>query len=154
MAQGPLKPGPAPVTSSNLRIKKIAVNTDSVLLDTTSIIPSSFKITGVDTSAYALDFIKAVLHWKTKPASDSVIILYRAFPYRFNAVAQHLSYDSILKKSYLAPYVFVNDNAETANLFDFGNIQYNGSFGRAISFGNSPQSPCNPHFGGKGARRG
>ena len=49
-----------------------------------------------------------------------------------------MSYDSIAKNFYIRAFEFGKDNETTAaNLFDFGNIQYNGSFGRAMSFGNN-----------------
>src|SRR5438309_9280517 len=132
---------------SNLRIKKISLKKDSLELDTLSIVPSSFLIPGTDTSAYRLDFVKAMLHWRTKPQADSITVVYRVFPYRLNSLVQRLSYDSVLSRSYLTPFEF-NDGSSTASrgLFDFGNLQYNGSFGRSISFGNSQDAVVNSNF--------
>lgn len=132
---------------SNLRTKKIAITGDSILLDSLSIIPKTFTSNEVDTSAYRLDFVNAVLYWKTKPALDSISLIYRVFPNKLNAVVQRYSYDSIIKNLYIKPFVF-NNNEETASkgLFDFGNIQYNGSFGRALSFGNNQDAVVNSNF--------
>lgn len=132
---------------SNLRYKKIPVKGDSVLLDTVSIIPNTFSLKGFDTADYRLDFVRSVLYWNKRPLMDSVTIRYRVFPYRLNAVVQHLSYDSILNNVYLRPYEFnPNENAAGKGLFDFGNIQYNGSFGRELSFGNSQDAVVNSNF--------
>jgi hypothetical protein len=132
---------------SNLRIKKVAVIADSVLLDTLSIIPKTFSIQQVDTATYQLDFVKAVLHWKTKPQSDSILITYRVFPYKLNSVVQRLTYESVMNNIYIAPYEFnANDAESSKTVFDFGNIQYNGSFGRSLSFGNNQDAVVNSTF--------
>ncbi|MGZ3910011.1 MAG: hypothetical protein ACXVBR_08015 [Flavisolibacter sp.] len=125
----------------------MAVRADSILLDTVSVIPKTFSIGGVDSSSYRLDFVRAILYWKTRPAKDSVLISYRVFPLRLNAVVQRLSYDSVINNFYTAPYEFNgSDLTSSKGLFDFGNIQYNGSFGRSLSFGNSQDAVVNSTF--------
>lgn len=141
-AQMPVPGAPA----SNLRIKRIPVTRNSVVLDSLSIIPRTFAVLQVDTAAYRLDFVKAVLYWKTKPAMDSVSVVYRVFPYQLNAVVQRLRFDSVLNNVYTTPFVFNNGTESGKYGFDFGNIQYNGSFGRAISFGNNQDAVVNSNF--------
>ncbi len=142
-AQKPVQPSP----TSNLRIKKIAVAADYILLDTLSIIPSTFQLNGFDTSTYKLDFVHAILHWKIKPQTDSVLVLYRVFPYKLNALAQRLNYDSVVNNFYSAPFEFdKNPDGSGKSVFDFGSIQYNGSFGRALSFGNNQDAVVNSTF--------
>jgi hypothetical protein len=135
-----------PVNNSNLRIKKIPVSSDSVLLDSLSIIPHTFAVYVVDTAAYRLDFVNAILHWRTKPITDSIIISYRVFPNKLNSVVQRINYDSIVKNLYIKPFEFGNGEAAAGRLFDFGNLQYNGSFGRALSFGNNQDAVVNSNF--------
>ena len=62
-------PGP---TGSNLRSKSLLVQADSMLLDTSSIIPQTFTIDGIPGSDYRLDFINAILYWNNKPDRDSI----------------------------------------------------------------------------------
>ncbi|HET7897366.1 MAG TPA: hypothetical protein VFL47_06845, partial [Flavisolibacter sp.] len=132
---------------SNLRTKKISVATDSLVLDSLSILPKSFSINEVDTSAYHLDFINAILYWKHKPPADSVSVVYRVFPNKLNAVVQHFRFDSIARNLYLKPFEFgKGEDIGSKGLFDFGNIQYNGSFGRSLSFGNSQDAVVNSNF--------
>ncbi len=132
---------------SNLRIKKVALAADSIKLDTLSIIPNTFTVNEVDSSAYRLDFVNAVLYWKQKPFGDSISMVYRVFPVKLNAVAQRLSFDSIARNLYLKPFEFGREAAENSKgLFDFGNIQYNGSFGRSLSFGNNQDAVVNSNF--------
>ena len=128
---------------SNLRQKKLAV-TDSLVLDTVSIIPKTFSIAGIPDSDYHLDFIRAILHWNKKPSADSVLVTYRVFPYKLNLVAQHLNYDSISKIPFVIPFTFNNNQyGSSKGMFDFGNLNTQGSFGRQISFGNSQDAVLN-----------
>ncbi|HET9434596.1 MAG TPA: hypothetical protein VFO37_12605, partial [Chitinophagaceae bacterium] len=132
---------------SNLRKKKIAVVADTTRIDTLSIIPKTFLIEGFSDSTYFFDNINALMQWKTLPPIDSVTIMYRVFPYKLNSVVQRLNYDSISYKFYAKPFEFGRNEQQLARgLFDFGNLQYNGSFGRGISFGNSQDAVVNSNF--------
>jgi hypothetical protein len=132
--------------ASNLRLKTIAITGDSLLLDSLSIVPQTFSIPHVSDSAYQLDFVHAVLYWKSKPSIDSVQITYRVFPYKLNAVVQRLHYDSVMNNFYTAPFQFNNNAAAAKGLFDFGAIQYNGSFGRGLAFGNAQDAVISSNF--------
>jgi len=86
-----------------------------------------------------VDWVNATLSWKHPPRGvDSILVVYRSLPYRLNAPARHFNYDSVENNFIAHPFVF-NGGARTNddNFFNFGNITYNGSFGRSITFGNS-----------------
>jgi len=132
---------------SNLRKKKIAVVADTLRIDTFSVIPNTFFIEAISDSTYFFDNINALLQWKTMPSTDSVTIIYRVFPFKLNSVVQRLNFDSISYKFYAKPFEFGRNEQQLARgLFDFGNLQYNGSFGRGISFGNSQDAVVNSNF--------
>ena len=130
-----------PVTkkpSSNLRQKWIHTRTDRVQLDSLSIIPNTFSIAALSDSAYHLDPVNAVLTWRKKPSVDSVFATYRVFSTKLNAVARKFNFDSISNYFLVQPFVFDNNKSRAEDrFFNFGNITYNGSFGRGISFGNT-----------------
>jgi hypothetical protein len=123
---------------SNLRKKIIISNQQVVQLDTLSLVPGSIRILGIPDSLYHVDIVNARLTWKAKPVLDTMVVYYRVFPYKLNAVANRMSYDSIMNyfigQPYTPSYAGVN---QAEGFFNFGNITYSGSFGRAISFGNS-----------------
>ncbi len=124
---------------SNLHRKYITTRNTIVQLDSLSIVPNSVLIPGVAREAYLLDYVNALLTWKAKPAGDSVLVQYRVFPSRLNAITKRFTYDSVMNNFLSQPFVF-NDNSLQGNgdkFFDFGTINYNGSFGRGIAFGNS-----------------
>ncbi len=124
-----------PLAQSNLRRKFISTRETFVLIDSLSIIPNTFLITGIPDSTYRIDYVNASLTWRVKPQWDSIPVVYRVFPYRLNSAAQRMKFDTVMGKFVVTPLEMQNKN-ESQALFDFGNISYNGSFGRGLSFGN------------------
>ena len=127
---------PVAAQYSNLRKKKIAA-TGLVSLDTLSIIPHTIVVHTFDSSYYTIDEVNSTLLWKKLTNTDSIEILYRVFPSKLNSIARRFAFDSI-KNNFIAErsttvYKTPNDN----KLFNFGNVNYNGSFGRSISAGNT-----------------
>jgi hypothetical protein len=140
MAQRPQsKTGPVlpKIPVSNLHKKFIRISNSKIPFDSLSIIPETFSILGFTDSSYTLDYINTTISWKKKPAVDSVYIAYRTFPYKLNAVVKRLNYDSIRDNFMVQQSTITGRGQSSDNFFNFGNITYNGSFGRAISFGNS-----------------
>ncbi len=129
----------APPQLSNFHWKSIAVHRGRIAIDSLSVVPGTFVIKGIPDSAYLLDWVNGCLSWQHPPDGlDSVQVYYRTFPYKLNAVAKRFSYDSIENYFLVRPYDRVRDGSNgTDNFFNFGNIAYNGSFGRSITFGNS-----------------
>lgn len=129
---------PVPKTPvSNLHKKFILVKKGAIPIDSLSIIPQTFSVVGFSDNTFTLDFVNATITWKQKPSLDSVFVTYRTFPYKLNAITKRLNYDSIEGNFLVKPSTFKNDKYGSDNFFNFGNITYNGSFGRALSFGNS-----------------
>ncbi len=133
---------PAPL--SNLRSKFISTKTAKIILDTLSILSNSVIVNGANPGDYRVDAVDGSLFWIQPPAEDSVKIIYRVFPFKLNAVSQHFNYDSI-KNNFLLEkaYTYKPFNKQNNPVFDFGNVNYNGSFGRGISFGNSQDAVLN-----------
>ena len=140
-ATGYAQQNPEPL--SNFRSKKVSTKLSPIRLDTNSIVPNTFLINGVSNQDYDLDYINALLIWKSTVLPDSVSVSYRAFPFKLNAVTRHFNYDSI-RYNFTAEKPFVFSGSQFQNkIIDFGNINYNGSFGRGISFGNSQDAVVN-----------
>jgi len=129
----------APPQLSNFHRKYIPVQSGKIPIDSMSLVPGTFLVKDVPDSAYHLDWVNSRLIWRHPPTgTDSVLVYYRTFPYRLNAVAKRFNYDSIESYFLVRPYDGSRGGTVADdNFFDFGNITYNGSFGRSISFGNS-----------------
>ncbi|MEO6221189.1 MAG: hypothetical protein ABIO81_12220, partial [Ginsengibacter sp.] len=132
-----------PAPKSNLRNKFISTKTNPVQLDSNSVVPGTVILSAVATSDYDIDYVNALIAWKSVTLPDSVLIIYRVFPYKLNAVARHFNYDSIrFNFATEKPFIF-RSNRQQNKIIDFGNINYNGSFGRGISFGNNQDAVVN-----------
>ena len=129
---------------SNLHNKKVAVQFPVQKLDSLSIAPGTFRIEHFPGTDYVIDEVNATIKWKTKPSTDSIEVSYRVFPFKLNAVARRYNYDDI-KYRFGAenPFVVQNSAKQSNSLFDFGTLQTEGSFGRAISFGNNQDAVVN-----------
>lgn len=132
---------------SNLRTKTITTAPGIQILDTNSIVPNTFTITGGYEGWYKIDFINATLTWLKKPPVDSVSVRYRTFATKWNAAYNIFRYDSISSHFLKEPFQISSDKLyQTENLFDFGTLNYNGSFGRGISFGNAQDAVLNSNL--------
>ncbi len=132
---------------SNFRKKKIPT-TANHKMDSLSIVPQSVFVSNIDTSFFSVDYINAKIIWKKKMLLDSVEINYRVFPYSFNKSYKRFNYDSI-KNNFIAaqPFIFNNNqnsfNDNNASFINFGKINYSGSLGRNLSFGNNQDAVFN-----------
>jgi hypothetical protein len=131
---------------SSLRKKIISTKEDKIKLDSFSIVPNTVEITGVSNSDVEIDFSRAILYWKVKPAAANVFIQYRVFPYSIAAVKQHMNYDSVVNKITIVPYAPAEKNALARSAFDFGNIRAEGSLGRQVGFGNRQDAVVNSNL--------
>ncbi len=132
---------------SNLRQKKLRVQTDSLQLDTASIVPGSVSISHHTAQEYEINYVTTWFRWKQLPVADSFIISYRVFPFRLDAWVQHLNYDSVRNAFYVKPFVFrPGAQGPVKGVFDFGTLRAEGSFGRQIGFGNSQDAVLNSNF--------
>ena len=133
----------SPSPNSNLRNKFISTRINPIQLDSNSVVPNTIFVTGIDTGSYAIDYVNALISWKSSTLPDSVFISYRVFPYKLNTVTRHFNYDSV-RFNFVAEKPFVFKGSQVQNkIIDFGNINYNGSFGRGISFGNNQDAVVN-----------
>lgn len=132
----------AQLPASNLRYKKILPRNQWIVLDSLSIIPHSESISGIASGQYTVDYSNATIYLLSLPA-DSIEIHYRVFPFRINQSVQRYNYDSIrFNFSAEKPFTF-RSKTDDNQLIDFGNLNYNGSIGRGISFGNNQDAVVN-----------
>lgn len=144
VAQSTAQPPVAVLPASNLRQKTFAVNEKPIILDSVSIVPGSVLVKEVASSLYRVDWVNAVLYWLEKPFKDSVLIYYRVFPYKWNAVSRRNNFDSISNRFYVKPFDMTNNaDGNAGGAFNFGNLRAEGSFGRQVGFGNNQDAVLN-----------
>lgn len=133
-----------PQVSSNIRVKKIAVQPAAMQLDSMSAVPGSFRIAGMDSLQYAWDDVRATLQWIKLPNADSVWVSYRVFPFGFANKVYRYQYDSVANFFKAMPVPKRKNNGN--NQQGFGKLNYTGSFGRSLSFGNAQDAVVNSLF--------
>ena len=127
---------------SNLHTKKIAAH-GTVLLDTKSIVPGTISMENIDTSFYSLDWPNAILSWKKLIIADSILITYRSFQQKLNAVFRLYEYDSIKNNFALNKQTIESKSKDDNSIINFGKLNYSGSIGRNLTIGNNQDAVVN-----------
>nr|WP_294897113.1 hypothetical protein [uncultured Pedobacter sp.] len=135
--------------SPNLTLKKVVVK-DSVILDSLSILPNSFKVlTGtlnVNPSQYKINYASAVLVWLKRPNVDSVLVSYKTLPL---LLAKKTFYKDpkLIEEQVInnQPYIYQVKKEENA-IFNFEGFNKSGSISRGIGFGNNQDLAVNSNL--------
>jgi hypothetical protein len=93
------------------------------------------SIAEIPDSLWSVDAINAMLYWLKSPSNDSAIVSYRVFPYRLNAPHREMGFDSVMGKFVVSPLRMPMRRIPD-EWTDGGRMNYNGSLGRGIAFGN------------------
>ncbi len=138
--------------SVSLHRHRLLIAKDTVHLDTLSIVPGSLYITNLagDTivsDSYEIDFINASLMFRTQYFGDSLWADFRLFSVRLGSPYFHRDIRLITQTPDIIgnPYIY-NPAEHTEDLFDFGDMNYNGSFARGLSMGNAQDVVLNSSF--------
>ncbi len=132
---------------SNLRTKKIAAESDTIVLDTLSIAPGSLSVDGMDTSQYVIDYPSSKLIFRHSPSSDSITVSYRVWPVNLTKTVYHKD------PSLIAPGASVTKNPFTytgkplaTESFSMGGLDKSGSISRGVLFGNNQNLGVNSNL--------
>ena len=137
---------------SNWQSRVVAVQGDSLRIDSLTISPESIEIIDL-TTATTLDtsffYIKnnAVFFKKGKRPSGQVQLSYRTLPFQLDKQANNLDTTLIRRKSD-GTYIGVDFSPfkEERGLLEMKGLHYDGSFARGISFGNNQSLVLNSSF--------
>jgi hypothetical protein len=128
---------------TNLKQKYYFVKSDTLYLDTLSLIPGTVSITSknnpLDSSSYKINYPLKSIIFKVKP-SDPIFVSYKSFPYNFEKPYYHQS-TSLLTKDLSLPLnpmtLAFSGSAVPNETFVSDGLNKNGSISRGISFGNN-----------------
>ena len=133
---------------SNIRVKKIPTS-DSIKIDSLSIIPGSLQIKNLDTLFYKIDNFKGQLNFKNSPV-DSVTITYKVFPINFSSSVQNrFPGDSTSRKRKLLtrnPYNYNSNEITRNDLFGESSLKKGGSISRGVNIGNNRDLSLNSNL--------
>ncbi len=131
---------------STFRLRKVTTR-GSYKLDSLSILPNSLLINGYDSSYYDINYTKSTIHWKKNVPADSILIAYRVIPFALNKTIYRYNYDSVKNRFLAGNKMIINKGASTLEEYFGGKkINYAGSFGRNMRFGNTQDATFNSEF--------
>lgn len=142
--------------TGNRHARILVLKSDTIQLDTLSIVPGSVSVsssdgTPFDTSAFKIDYVKGklIIDRKKLPelASDSLSFSYKTFPYLFSAETKHkdiqrLRTDVNGRKD---PFRYDIEN-KNEDLFKMEGLNKSGSISRGIAFGNTQDVVVNSNL--------
>ncbi|MBL7891984.1 MAG: hypothetical protein JNL63_05100, partial [Bacteroidia bacterium] len=143
---------------NNKRKKIIPLLSDTILLDTLSIIPGTIIITNnqqmrIDTAFYKTDLSKSKIYiYRNKlnemgVNSDTLNFLYSVFPFNFSQIIQHKDIRRIQpdRSGAVNPFQYVIDKP-SGDIFKTEGLTKNGSISRGINFGNNQDIVVNSNL--------
>lgn len=130
-------------SQTNLKQKYYFVKSDTLFLDSLSLMPGTIKLTAknnsLDSSTYQINYgLKAII-FKTRP-TDPVAVSYKTFPYNFEKSYYHQNTSQLTKDLSLPvnPMTLAFAGSAPPNeSFISDGLNKNGSISRGISFGNN-----------------
>ncbi len=131
---------------SSLRSALLVRTSDTLQIDTLSLLPGSVKIFDVhenplDTSCFNVDWAsgRVAFHPTSSCTSDTIIIRYRVWSFLLTESKGHKDANRLLAKGEAAPnpFLYVPEKDATLSLFQDKGLMANGSLSRGISFGNN-----------------
>jgi len=138
--------GAAPVWAqqlSNLRTRTLAVENDTLQLDTLSVVPTSFAITRngnpLDSNLYLLEWYSATLILDSSVVGSTIETGYRVFPTLYSARTfnKDPSLITTIQREAVNPFNYTVKKGSVDDLFDLGTLSKSGSISRGITIGNN-----------------
>ena len=136
---------------SNLRHIQVSTAIDTVLLDSLPVFPHTTRIYTIPDKIRSEDDAFSILYnqliWKEKPLSDSVSVYFRVMSADWKQALLHKD-SAKIAPSENTDYIGFDYKpyARPEQIIRFEGLNYNGSFARGISFGNSQSLVLNSNF--------
>ena len=134
---------------NNLNKKKLFVSSDSLLVDTLSIVPHSellmYKGVTVDKSNYEIDYPSSIIYLKDKTLIGREIeLVYRVFPLSFVKTFEHKKITEVEKQGKTSTNPFSYEySASNEDIFYLNGLNKSGSISRGVAFGNNQDISVN-----------
>ncbi|WP_248724826.1 hypothetical protein [Seonamhaeicola sp. ML3] len=134
--------------NTNYKKVKVAVK-DTIKIDSVSINPHSFSVrrkdlSFIDSSYYLVDFPKAILTFKKRIETDSIIINYLKFPDFLTKTYKQLDESIIVSNNSNLKTLYKLSQPNTNNTFTpFDGLTTTGSISRGVTIGNNQNSVLN-----------
>lgn len=142
--------------SSNQRLTQLAFSTDTILLDSFSILEPSLVVFDENgqkpDSCFFLDGNRLLLNKNCSAWGDSLFLRYRVMPYSLNTPLFRKNRSFMGQETNIGEDIVIgqgysyNPYTQSEDLSDFKGLEYSGSFARGISVGNRQDLILNSSF--------
>ncbi len=133
--------------TTSIQMKSIELNSDTLRLDSLSLVPGSIHIllsdgSELDKKLYKVDEAKSLLLLdpSVRKQHKSLGVTYRVFPYDLSKSLSHKSLENLLQSNQndsLGPLIYQSQKKKQEDLFGLGDFNRSGSISRALSTGNN-----------------
>ena len=136
---------------SNLRVKRVALNSDTLSLDTLSIVPGTMQVMVkgrlLSAGQFHLLASQAKLVLDSAVQADSIMLTYRVFPIKFDQKYFHKDPDRIEPDATgkANPFTYKATSGEE-DIFGLTGLEKRGSISRGVNFGNSQDLSVNSNL--------
>ncbi len=144
--------------NGNVHSKTIKISSDTIQLDTLSLIPGSITIkksdgTMIDTSLFRIDHANGKLILNRKKMNrenillDSIQTEYKTFPHLFTQETKHKDIKNIRpdNKGFINPFAYTIDN-KNDDIFKMDGLNKTGSISRGITIGSNQDMVVNSNL--------
>ncbi|HSH53146.1 MAG TPA: hypothetical protein VK982_15585, partial [Bacteroidales bacterium] len=134
---------------SNLREKIFVIQSDSILVDTLSIVPGSeilkYKHQVISDTLYQLDYAKSllILNSKFNDENNQITLMYRVFPLDFSATWDHRKKRDVIIAGPVMAKPQNDFYHQDQNFFTDNQLDKRGSISRGITIGNNQDAIIN-----------
>ena len=127
--------------SASIRTKIISTKSDTIIIDTLSIVPGSLIFLGDKKYDVAIDYTKASIIWQSNSRSknDSVEVIYKVYPINFDKAFYKRKRNDISTFDPKNTNTFYKETSSNnkENVFGLGGFNKAGSISRGLSIGNN-----------------
>ncbi|MFM2156794.1 MAG: hypothetical protein RL516_1543 [Bacteroidota bacterium] len=127
--------------SASIRSKVIRTNTDTIVIDSLSIVPGSLIFLGDKKYEATIDYTRALIIWQnsTRDKKDSIEIVYKVYPINFDKAFYKRKRNEINSYDSKNTTTFYKETPTTnkESIFGLGGFNKAGSISRGLSIGNN-----------------
>lgn len=134
---------------NNLKKKTLFITSDSLLLDSLSIIPNSELLidgeTTISKNRYFINYGSSIIYWKDKAfLGKEIVFIYSVFPLSFTQSFEHKRITTIEKEGANLTNPFSYEYMDVGeDIFYLNGLNKSGSISRGVAFGNNQDLSVN-----------
>ena len=136
-------------SNSNRSVKQFTISSDTVVLDTLSLVWGSVSVNGIEENDYTIDHLNGhLIVQNPEYQGKTITVFFRTYPQKLNKETINKSTSIIEKRLYepVNPFSVIEPISPMEALFNNSHLNTSGSISRGISIGNSQDMVVNSNL--------